>query len=336
MARGHGRILATIWSDPDFLALGPGPQRLYMFLLSQPDLAHCGLIALRERRWARTAEGLTADAVSADLGALADSGFVVVDHDTEEVLVRSLIRRDDVWRQPNVLAAAVGQFGMVTSPRIRTALAAELRRIRAEAALTERAVELIDTALTNLPEQPTGNPSPNPSGNPSVNPCRNLSPNPSGKGSANPSGGLIRESAERSGVGERYVRGERVPLPPSPQVPPPAGAAAAHPPRDTAQAIIGEYVAGCTKRPPGQVLGHLGKVVAGMLAEGIQPSDVRRGVAAWSTKGLHPATLPAVVNEVMNTRASPVAASRPSTTDARVSAALALAAKYAGQEAAAS
>lgn len=37
-----------------------------------------------------------------------------------------------------------------------------------------------------------------------------------------------------------------------------------------------------------------------MLAEGIDPDDVRRGLAAWMTKGLHPSTLPSVVNEVMN------------------------------------
>jgi hypothetical protein len=37
-----------------------------------------------------------------------------------------------------------------------------------------------------------------------------------------------------------------------------------------------------------------------MLAEGIDPDDIRRGVAVWMTKGLHPSTLPSVVNEVMN------------------------------------
>jgi hypothetical protein len=37
-----------------------------------------------------------------------------------------------------------------------------------------------------------------------------------------------------------------------------------------------------------------------MLAEGIDPDDIRRGMSAWMAKGLHPSTLPSVVNEVMN------------------------------------
>ena len=64
-------------------------------------------------------------------------------------------------------------------------------------------------------------------------------------------------------------------------------------------------MSGCAKRPPRQVLGHLGKLIASMLAEGIDPGDIRRGLAAWHTKGLHPATLPSIVHEVMNAPPSP-------------------------------
>ena len=56
---------------------------------------------------------------------------------------------------------------------------------------------------------------------------------------------------------------------------------------------------------PRQVLGHLGKLVAEMLAEGIDPGGIRRGLAAWHAKGLRPASLPSVVHEVMNSPPSP-------------------------------
>jgi hypothetical protein len=69
---------------------------------------------------------------------------------------------------------------------------------------------------------------------------------------------------------------------------------------DTAQVIVGEWIEHCRKRPPGNVIGQTAKVIKQMLEEGIAADDVRRGMAAWSTKGLHPSALPSVVNEVMN------------------------------------
>jgi hypothetical protein len=98
----------------------------------------------------------------------------------------------------------------------------------------------------------------------------------------------------------------------------------------TAQTIVGEWIDRCAKRPPGDVIGQIGKRVATMLGEGTDPDDVRRGMAAWHAKGLHPSSLPSVVNEVMN--GAPTAR-RESTTDARVGAALELAARFAAEEA---
>lgn len=83
-------------------------------------------------------------------------------------------------------------------------------------------------------------------------------------------------------------------------VPPPADGADAPRSEVTAQQLIAEYVCGCAKRPPSQVLGQLGKHIAAMLAEGIDPDDLRRGLASWHAKGLHPSTLPSVVHEAMN------------------------------------
>lgn len=117
-------------------------------------------------------------------------------------------------------------------------------------------------------------------------------------------------------------------------VPPTADALPAR--RDTAQTLLSEWLDHCPKRPPKTVIGHVAKQLRTLLEEGIDPGDIRAGLAAWHTKGLHPATLPSVVNEVMNRGAAPPPAPRPSTTDQRVSAALALAQKYAEQEAAAS
>lgn len=72
-----------------------------------------------------------------------------------------------------------------------------------------------------------------------------------------------------------------------------------HGPRG-AQALVAEYIDSMRKRPPQPVVGQVAKLVGQMLAEGIDYDDVRTGLFAWAGKGMHPATLPSVVNEVMN------------------------------------
>jgi hypothetical protein len=69
---------------------------------------------------------------------------------------------------------------------------------------------------------------------------------------------------------------------------------------DTTGTILGEWLQRCQKRPPESVVKRIGKDVRGMLAEGIDPDDVRRGMASWQSKGLDPSVLPSVVNQVMN------------------------------------
>ena len=73
----------------------------------------------------------------------------------------------------------------------------------------------------------------------------------------------------------------------------------------TAQTITGEWLERVTKRPPSTVIGQVSKQIRLLLDDGIDPDDVRRGIALWMTKGLHPSVLPAVVNEAMNRAAPP-------------------------------
>lgn len=126
MARSHGRIYTVIWIDPDFLALTPTAQRLYLFLLTQPDLNQAGLVALRTRRWSRAAQGLTVDSLAADLAELEVARFVLVDEDTEEVLLRTFVRNDGVHRQPNVMRRMGEDAVEIASPQLRQGLLDEL------------------------------------------------------------------------------------------------------------------------------------------------------------------------------------------------------------------
>ncbi|MEV6328508.1 hypothetical protein [Streptomyces sp. NPDC051909] len=80
---------------------------------------------------------------------------------------------------------------------------------------------------------------------------------------------------------------------------------------DSTKVLIGEYASGCAHRPPQAVLGHLGREVKQLLAEGISPDHIRAGLARHRAKGLHPSTLPSLVHEAMNAIASTSAPHRP-------------------------
>jgi hypothetical protein len=129
MARSHGRIMAAIWNDGDFIACRASAQRLFMFLLSQPDLSHAGLLPMRVNRWAKKAEDTTPASIRDDLDYLSERRFLVVDEDTEEVLIRSFVRNDGVYKQPKVMIRMREDAQQIESPLLRAAFRAELDRL---------------------------------------------------------------------------------------------------------------------------------------------------------------------------------------------------------------
>ncbi|AYF29294.1 hypothetical protein CSH63_17845 [Micromonospora tulbaghiae] len=174
---------------------------------------------------------------------------------------------------------------------------------------------------------------------PSRNPRETLA-QPSRDPRATPSTGAVEQG--NRGAGEQGI------VPPTAVAarPPTAGRTAPPAPRPlalveptppdtppaTTQTLVAEWIDGCRKRPPRDVIGQVSRHIKTMLAENTDPADVRRGLAAWARKGLHPSTLPSVVNEVMNSgNAHPDR--KPSTADQRFGEAMALAARFAKEEA---
>lgn len=154
MARSEARITVDIWAEEsDFTELSADAQWMYMFLISQKDLAHTGVIALRETRWSRAARGLDATTIRARINELEQARYVVVDRGTEELLVRSFIRRDKVYLQPQVLRNAADQLPLIASNLLRIALAVELRRI-ADMPMSEASSKILAEMREALPEPP--------------------------------------------------------------------------------------------------------------------------------------------------------------------------------------
>lgn len=142
MPRTHARILASIWDDPDFQVLSVAAQRLYLLLLSQDSLNNAGRILLTVRRWSHGCRDTSPEDIQRSLEELDAHRFIVVDEDTEEVLIRSFIRNDGIVKQPQMMKSALREALTVKSLRLRAVLACELRKLRREDA--EFTAEQID------------------------------------------------------------------------------------------------------------------------------------------------------------------------------------------------
>ncbi|MCW3041534.1 MAG: hypothetical protein JWM31_3439 [Solirubrobacterales bacterium] len=69
---------------------------------------------------------------------------------------------------------------------------------------------------------------------------------------------------------------------------------------DNAGQVMGLWLESLTRRPPSAVVGQIAKQVKTLLADKFTPQEIIDGLNAWQAKGLHPSTLPSVVNETIN------------------------------------
>lgn len=129
MARTFGPIYASIWKDPDFIALPGHAQRLYMLLVSQGDISSCGTLPITMRRWSRMAIDTPIDSISISISILVSAGFVVLDEDTEELLVRSFIKWDKGYKVPKRLMAIKDAIKSMASPALQQVAGGELAKL---------------------------------------------------------------------------------------------------------------------------------------------------------------------------------------------------------------
>jgi hypothetical protein len=95
--------------------------------------------------------------VTAALERLAADRFVLVDEDTEEVLVRSLIRNDEAYKTPGMLKSILKSAEHTQGPELRRTLGIELGRLDPlEGKKAEEGTALI--AATRLALLPEGTP----------------------------------------------------------------------------------------------------------------------------------------------------------------------------------
>lgn len=118
MARSEARIKTAIWNDPDFVALDPMTQWVYVVALSQPTVSFCGVTPYTPRKWSNLAGGVTVAVVRKAIKTLSNHDYVIVDEDTEELWIRTFIKHDGVLAKPNIVIAMTKDFAAIQSPTI--------------------------------------------------------------------------------------------------------------------------------------------------------------------------------------------------------------------------
>lgn len=310
MARNHARVLTSIWNDPDFVDLSPGAQRMYLLLLSQQNLSHAGLLPLTVTRWANQSASTTPEQLMKWLSELVATRFVLIDHDTEELLVRSLIRGDEVYKQPQVMASAAKDARAVASPMLAWALAVEVARIRQIPGLHTTSVRHLEDLAADLPDPDTT----------LVAACEQPGEQSQGKGMVT-----------------------KVPtVSPSPTpTPAPSPATSATPPRADVESmcaeLAGHIVANGSKRP--EITGRWRDAARLMIDRDERPFREAMGLIAWCQSDpfwranvLSMVSFRDKYDQIRLQRERGQPGVKPSTTDARVAQGLALVQHYEAKE----
>lgn len=160
MAREFAQIKLSIWADDEWRDLSPDARYLYLTLLTSPTLTHCGTADWRPARISAL-NGQPRDLVQNAGAEMVDSLHLLIDEETEEVLIRSFIRNDGLMKQPRMAVSMANAYAAVASRPIRGVLVHELKRLRKDFPDLsgwdkEKATDLLDLASIDPSTYPLG------------------------------------------------------------------------------------------------------------------------------------------------------------------------------------
>lgn len=132
MPRDRANINTSIWTSEEFRELPGDQQLLYFILVTHPKLSYVGVVDWREGRLAAMTADATAETVRKAAEGLQAARFVLIDDDTEEILVRSFMRHDGLLKQPKLSISMVNAYADISSKRIRQVVTFELQKLYRE------------------------------------------------------------------------------------------------------------------------------------------------------------------------------------------------------------
>lgn len=158
MARSFAAVYHRIWADPSWRSLDVDAQHLYLLLISQDNLNLAGVLPLQIRKWSKCVHGWDETVVGDALDRLRADHFVIMDDDTEEVLVRTFVRNSGAYKTPGMLTSILKFAESIHSPGLRRVLAVELGKLDPlEGKTAAKGEAAIDATRTIL--DPSGGPS---------------------------------------------------------------------------------------------------------------------------------------------------------------------------------
>jgi hypothetical protein len=99
-------------------------------VVSQPTTDTAGVFPIRLSKWAKGSPDMTKERVAAAAKLLVDTGWIAVDHDTEEGLLRNYIRDD--WAGDLIFKGALARALLVQSMPLRAVLLSEIRELKCD------------------------------------------------------------------------------------------------------------------------------------------------------------------------------------------------------------
>ncbi|MGV8874843.1 MAG: hypothetical protein ACOH2Q_20100 [Rhodococcus sp. (in: high G+C Gram-positive bacteria)] len=133
MAREYGRILISIADDEDLEELSADAQWLYFrVLIPDPTMNYAGVCDWRPARLLRKASDMTLPRLLAAAAELERKAYAYFDIETEEALCRTLIRSDELLKNPKMAAAVLAGLTKTSSRTLRAAVVTEIQTARKE------------------------------------------------------------------------------------------------------------------------------------------------------------------------------------------------------------
>lgn len=133
VAREYARIRLSIAEDEDFEDLSPAAQWLYLrVLLPDPSLNYAGVCDWRPNRLLGKANGIDLTYILSAAAELEQKRYVLFDIATEEALIRTYIRGDELMRNPKMALAVVGGYQTTASKALRAVIVTEVLKDREE------------------------------------------------------------------------------------------------------------------------------------------------------------------------------------------------------------
>jgi hypothetical protein len=128
--RQFGKLIKATWGRDAWRSLSTDAQWLYAYLTASADTDTAGHFTVHVTKWAKGSPDMTVARVEAAATELATGGWVALDLNTLEGLLRNSIRDDSAGDL--VFKGALKRCLLVQSVRLRAVLLAELRELKCE------------------------------------------------------------------------------------------------------------------------------------------------------------------------------------------------------------